>query len=60
MEDLELIKKLENARFLMNESRNLKWKAVQNQKWEEAADHRDQERKYEKIVNDLKVILESK
>jgi len=47
MEDLELIKQLENARFLMNESRNLKWKAVQNQKWEEA-------------VNDLKIILESK
>jgi hypothetical protein len=53
MDNLELIKELENARFLMNKSKKLKIEAVQNQKWETAAYYRDDERKYEKIIKEL-------
>lgn len=59
MDNLELIKELENARFLMNESKKLKMEAVQNQKWETAADYRDDERKYEKAVKELEEKIKS-
>ena len=44
---------LEEATFKMNEAKELKNKAIRHQKWEDAADARDIERKYERIVKEL-------
>lgn len=51
MENIQ--KELDDAKFKMNEARELKNKYVSEQKWELAADIRDIERSYSEIVETL-------
>jgi len=44
---------LEEATFKMNEAKEMKMKAVNEMRWEDAAVLRDQERKFEKLVKEL-------